>query len=95
MNSTSFGEYVNVGGFNQKTIKVALFIKVNHVYPRRNRLRKNLEHSRRQLIETHAQGLTCGAGRPVSVTGGPYPQVEASKLNLELFSVGFVSQISF
>ena len=32
--SMSFGEYVHAGGFNEKTIKVDLFVKVNHVYPR-------------------------------------------------------------
>ena len=54
MNSTSFGEYVNVGGFNQKTIKVALFIKVNHVYPRQYRLRKTLEDTRGQTTKDGA-----------------------------------------
>jgi hypothetical protein len=71
MNSTIFGEYVHVGGFNQKTIKVDLFVKVNHVYPLWNRLGKTLEHSRRQLTKTHAQRLTCGASRPHLQVGRP------------------------
>jgi hypothetical protein len=29
----SFGEFLFAGGFNQKTIKVDLFVKVNHIYP--------------------------------------------------------------
>jgi hypothetical protein len=28
----SFGEYVTAGGFNQKTVKGDLFVKVNHIY---------------------------------------------------------------
>ena len=29
----SFGDFMSIGGFNQKTIKGDLFIKVNHGYP--------------------------------------------------------------
>jgi hypothetical protein len=39
--------------------------------------------------------MTGGAGRPVSVIGGPPPPAEGSGLRLELVSVGFVSRISF
>ena len=51
-------------GFNQRTVKKDLFVKANHVISRRNILGKTLEQSRRKLIETHAQVLECGAGRP-------------------------------
>ena len=68
MSSTSFSDLITAGGFNQKTIKVDLFVKVNQVYPRQNRLGKTLEHSRRQLTKIHAQRLTFGAGRPSGTT---------------------------
>ena len=33
INYMSFGESMFARGFNQKTVKVDLFVKVNHVYP--------------------------------------------------------------
>jgi hypothetical protein len=33
MSSMNFGDFMIVGGFNQKTIKEDLFVKVNHAYP--------------------------------------------------------------
>ena len=60
----SFGEYVTAGGFNQKTIKEDLFIKANHVYPRRYRLGKVLEDTRRCSTEADPEVLPCGAGQP-------------------------------
>ena len=39
--------------------------------------------------------LTGGTDRPVSMTGEPHPPMESSRLRLELFSIGFVSRISF
>ena len=62
----SFGEYVHAGGFNKKTIKVDLFIKVNHVYLQRNQLGKTLEHSRRQLTEDRAKRLIGGLAGPTT-----------------------------
>ena len=53
----SFGESIFVGGFNQKTIKEGLFIKANHVYPRRNQLGKILDDSRGQTTEDGAHML--------------------------------------
>ena len=67
----SFGEYVTVGGFNQKTVKWGLFVKANHVYPRWYRLAKTLEHSRRQPTKADLKGMTCGAGRPHLQAGRP------------------------
>jgi hypothetical protein len=52
MSSTSFGDFVAIGGFNQKTIKEDIFVKANHIQPRWNRLGKTLEHSRRQTTAT-------------------------------------------
>jgi hypothetical protein len=71
MNSTSFGDFMNPGEFNQKTIKVDLFVKVNHVYPRRNCIEKTLEHSRRQPTTTETERLPCGAGRRHLQAGWP------------------------
>ena len=64
MSSTGFGDFMTVGGFNQKTVKEDLFVKANYIIPRRNQLGKTLEQSRRQLIETHAYVSECGTGRP-------------------------------
>jgi hypothetical protein len=47
----SFGEYVNTGGFIQKTSKVDPIIKFSHVYPRRKQLKKILEDTRRCTTE--------------------------------------------
>jgi hypothetical protein len=33
MSSMNFGDFMTVGGFNQKTVKEDLFVKVNHDYP--------------------------------------------------------------
>ena len=51
-----------VGGFTHKTIKESLFIKVNQVYPQRNRRGKTLKDSRRQTTEAEGRWLPCGAG---------------------------------
>ena len=56
MNSMSFGEYVHVGGFNQKTIKVDLDVRVNRAYPWRNGPQKVPKDSRG--LHTEAEGET-------------------------------------
>ena len=60
----SFGEYVTVGGFNQKTAKEDLFIKGNRVIPYDKQCGKTLEDSRRLSTKAEPVPLTCGAGRP-------------------------------
>ena len=50
----SFGESVFAAGFNQKTIKVDIFVKVNLVYPRRNRLGKIPDNTKRLSTEDGA-----------------------------------------
>jgi hypothetical protein len=50
----SFGESVFAGEFNRKTIKVDLFVKVNHIYPRWYRLGKILEDTTRVSTEDGA-----------------------------------------
>ena len=68
---------MTTGGFNQKTIKGDLFIKVNHVYPR-----QYLEHSRRQTTEADLEGMTCGTVRPHLQAGRAYyPHMSASPLD--------------
>ena len=67
----SFGEFVFAAGFNQKIVKVDLFVKVNHIYPQRNLCGKTLEHSRRQPTKADLEGLTCGADRPHLQGGRP------------------------
>ena len=64
MNSMSFGESMFARGFIQKPVKEDLFVKANHVYPRRKLLGKDLEHTRRQPTEVGLERLTCGVGRP-------------------------------
>jgi hypothetical protein len=60
----SFGESVFLVRFNQKIIKVDLFIKINHVYPRQKQLKKILKDSRRQTTKEELKTMTCGAGQP-------------------------------
>jgi hypothetical protein len=47
----SVGESMTTGGFNQKTVKGDLFVKVNHVYLRRRQHGKVLEDTKRQYTE--------------------------------------------
>ena len=49
-------------GFNQKTVKEDLFIKVNNVYPWQKQLKKILEDIRRLSTEDGAKWLTWGEG---------------------------------
>jgi hypothetical protein len=60
----SFGEFIFVGGFNQKTIKVDPIVKLNRNYPRWKQLQKTLEDSRRQTTEVEGKWLPGGAGWP-------------------------------
>jgi hypothetical protein len=60
----SFSEFMTARRFNQKTVKEDLFVKANHVHPRRNRPRKTLEQSRRQHTATRNETLQGRAGRP-------------------------------
>ena len=81
MSSTGFGDFMTVGGFNQKTVKEDLFVKVNHVHPRRNRPGKTLEQSRRQTTITQPEPLPCGAVQPHLQAGRPMgPRVSLSTL---------------
>jgi hypothetical protein len=60
----SFYESVFPTGFNQKTAKEDLFVKVNYgILPRKQR-GKTLEDSRRLSTEAEPMPLTCGAGQP-------------------------------
>jgi hypothetical protein len=49
----SFGEPVFSAGFNQKTVKEDLFVKVNHVYPPRNQFEKTPEGNPRKQDTCH------------------------------------------
>ena len=72
--SMSFGEFVFLAGFIQKTSKEDLFVKTNHVYPQRNRRGKTLEDFRRQTTEAKGRCLPCGAGQPhLQVARPPRP----------------------
>ena len=57
MNSLSFGDFMTVGGLNQKTIKVDLFMKVNYGIPSHNRHGKTLEDLRRSITEAEPMSL--------------------------------------
>ena len=45
------------GGFNQKTIKVDLYVRINYAYPQR-------KNTRRLSTKDRAETLTWGVGRP-------------------------------
>ena len=60
----SFGEYVFLAGFNQKTIKGGLFVKGNNGIPPRDQRRMVSEDSRRLSTKAGLNPLTCGAGQP-------------------------------
>ena len=49
-----------VGGFNQKTINVDLFVKVNHVFSRRKQLQKVLEDTRGLSTKDDHERMTWG-----------------------------------
>jgi hypothetical protein len=51
-------------GFNQKTIKVDLHVRVNNVISPRNIRGKVLEDSRGHHTEAGGRTLPCEAGRP-------------------------------
>jgi len=76
----SFGESVFSAEFIQKTVKVDLFVKANHVYPQPKLLGKDLEHTRRQSIKADLEWLTCGAGRPHLQAGLPMGPAGQSSL---------------
>ena len=62
-NSMSFGKFVFLVGFNQKTAKVDLFVKGNRLIPQDKQHGKTLEDSRRLCTEAKPEPLTCGTGR--------------------------------
>jgi hypothetical protein len=64
INSTSFGESVISAGFNQKTIKADLRVRINNAIPPWNLHGKVLEDSRGHHTETGSRTLPCGASQP-------------------------------
>jgi hypothetical protein len=60
----SFGESIFSVGFIQNTIKVDLDVRINHVYPPRNRHQKTLEDTIGHHTETEPEWLPSGTGRP-------------------------------
>jgi hypothetical protein len=81
---------VNAGGFNQKTSKVDPIVRWNHIYPRWNQLRKDLESSRRQTIEDQAKRLTRGATCPTTRPADLWPHMSGFPSY-----VGFPSPLRF
>ena len=63
MNSTSFGKYLYVGGFNQKTAKEDPFVKGNYEILPRKQLGKDLEDTIRQYTEAGPERLPGRASR--------------------------------
>jgi hypothetical protein len=63
-NSTSFGESVISAGFNQKTVKVDLHVRVNNAISPQNLHGKVLEDSRGHHTEAGGKTLPCGASWP-------------------------------
>ena len=70
-NSMSFGESMFSAGFNQKTIKGDLFIKVNHGIPPWDQRGKVPEDSRSLSTEAGLDPLTVGPVGPLP--GRPTP----------------------
>ena len=70
-----------VEGFIQKTIKVDLFVKVNHVYPRRKQLKKILEDSALKIGSISADSGTAGPT--------PRPAGQVGHMSASPFYVGF------
>jgi hypothetical protein len=64
INSMSFGESMISAGFNQKTIKADLHVRVNYAISPRNQCGKVLEDSRGLHTEVGGETLPCGADRP-------------------------------
>jgi hypothetical protein len=64
INSMSFGESIISAGFNQKTVKVDLHVRVNYEIPPRNQRGKVPKDSRGLYTEAGGGTLPCGAGRP-------------------------------
>jgi hypothetical protein len=60
----SFGEFVFLAGFNQKTAKGDIFVKTNYGIPLRELREKVPKDSRRLSTEVGHDPLTCGAGWP-------------------------------
>ena len=61
----SFGESIFSVGFIQKTVKVDLDVRLNHVYPERKGHQKTLEDSRGLHAEAESEGLLGGAAQPL------------------------------
>ena len=57
----SFGESVFLAGFNQKTAKEDLIVKVKYGVPSWYLCGKTLEHSRSHVTEAKSKGMICGA----------------------------------
>jgi hypothetical protein len=63
-NSMSFGESVISVGFNQKTVKVDLHVRVHNAIPPQNLCGKDLEDSRGHHTKIGDRTLPCGASQP-------------------------------
>jgi hypothetical protein len=64
INSMSYVESMISAGFNKKTVKADLHVRVNYAIPPRNQCGKVLEDSRGLHTEARGEALTCGARRP-------------------------------
>ena len=65
----SFGKFVFLVGFNQKTAKVDLFVKGNRLIPQDKQHGKTLEDSRRLSTKAEPEPLPGGAGQPHMLAG--------------------------
>jgi hypothetical protein len=60
----SFGKSEFFVGSIQKTIKVELYVRINHTYPQWDRHQKDLEDTRGHHTEAERRRLLGGAGQP-------------------------------
>jgi hypothetical protein len=80
INSISFDESIISTGFNQKTIKADLHVRVNYAIPPQNQCGKVPKDSRGLHTEAGGGTLPCGAGRPHCRPPDPWAHLSASSL---------------
>ena len=71
INSMSFGEYVFLVGFNQKTTKEDLIVKGKYGVSPQYPCGKTLEESRSHITEAEGHPLTGGVARPFGGAARP------------------------
>ena len=92
----SFGKFVFLAGFNQKTAKEDLIVKGKHRIPLRYLRGKTLEGSRSHVTEAEDQRMTCGAARPHCQAAHPPmgPPVSLVAMSVSHLLLGCISAVA-